>query len=312
MLNTIQSTFAALSGLAYLYLSTPPAARLPSIFPTARVLFPLILVAVTSSLASPFGYAALAHVDYITFILAKSCKLLPVMALHVALFRRRYPLYKYLVVGLVTAGVALFTLHSKKAGRASSGPTGNSSWGLFLLGVNLLFDGLTNSTQDHIFTAYQPYSGPQMMVAQNVLATLLTGAYLLLLPLLPDAQLGAVGIPPSSAAELSDAYAFLVLHPEVLKDVLGFAACGAVGQIFIYATLSRFSSLLLVTVTVTRKMLSMVLSVLWFGHSLSGMQWLGVGLVFGGVGFEGLISRREKLKKDGEKKAAAGRTKKEL
>lgn len=56
------------------------------------------------------------------------------------------------------------------------------------------------------------------------------------------------------------------------------------------------------TVTVTRKMLTMMLSVLWFGHRLSGMQWVGVGLVFGGVGAEGIIQRREKLAKEKAKK----------
>lgn len=55
--------------------------------------------------------------------------------------------------------------------------------------------------------------------------------------------------------------------------------------------------MLLVTVTVTRKMITMILSVVWFGHRLSGMQWLGVGLVFGGVGAEGWVQRREKMAK---------------
>lgn len=62
-------------------------------------------------------------------------------------------------------------------------------------------------------------------------------------------------------------------------------------------TLSIFGSLLLVTVTVTRKMLTMIISVIWFGHSLSGMQWLGVGLVFGGVGIEAELNKREKRAK---------------
>ena len=63
-------------------------------------------------------------------------------------------------------------------------------------------------------------------------------------------------------------------------------------------TLSLFGSLLLVTVTVTRKMLTMIISVVWFGHTLSGMQWLGVGLVFGGVGVEAELSKREKRAKE--------------
>jgi solute carrier family 35 (UDP-galactose transporter), member B1 len=81
-------------------------------------------------------------------------------------------------------------------------------------------------------------------------------------------------------------------------------------------TLAHFSSLLLVTVTVTRKMLTMVLSVLYFGHKIQGMQWLGVGLVFGGIGAEAVITRREKAAKEKAKKEALakenGEGKKEL
>lgn len=67
-------------------------------------------------------------------------------------------------------------------------------------------------------------------------------------------------------------------------------------------TLSTFGSLLLVTVTVTRKMLTMILSVVWFGHRLTSMQWVGVGLVFGGVFVEAQLSKQEKLAKDRAKK----------
>lgn len=304
-LNTIQSTFAALVGFVYLLATAPSGQKAPAVFPSGSILLPLVLVAITSSLASPFGYASLSHIDYITFILAKSCKLLPVMFLHLTVFRKSYPLYKYLVVALVTLGVAVFTLyHPTSAKKASSGRTGNSSWGLILLGINLLFDGLTNSTQDHIFSSYRSYTGPQMMVAQNVLATCLTISYLLLAPLLP-ASLSFGSAMTKDRNELAAALNFIAKHPLAFPDILSFAACGAIGQIFIYYTLSKFSSLLLVTVTVTRKMLTMMLSVLWFGHRLSGMQWLGVGLVFGGVGAEGLIQRREKLAKAEAKKKKA-------
>jgi UDP-galactose transporter B1 len=45
-------------------------------------------------------------------------------------------------------------------------------------------------------------------------------------------------------------------------------------------------------------MLTMILSVVWFGHRLGGRQWAGVGLVFGGIGAEGIITRREKVAKE--------------
>ena len=60
---------------------------------------------------------------------------------------------------------------------------------------------------------------------------------------------------------LQNALVFIQQHPEVGKDILAYAACGAIGQVFIFMTLSKFSSLVLVTVTVTRKMLSMIFSV---------------------------------------------------
>lgn len=136
------------------------------------------------------------------------------------------------------------------------------------------------------------------MVAQNVLCTLLTSAYLLLTPYIPPTDL----IPASASHELVEATSFMSRHPVVLYDVLGFASCGAIGQLFIFYTLARFSSLLLVTVTVTRKMLTMLLSVVWFGKSLSTGQWLGVGLVFGGIGVEAEVGRREKAAQQQQKK----------
>ncbi|KAJ5568309.1 hypothetical protein N7450_010795 [Penicillium hetheringtonii] len=315
VLNTIQSSFAAITGFIYLFLSTPKGQRTPSVFPTRRILYPLLLVSISSSLASPFGYASLAHIDYLTFILAKSCKLLPVMILHLTIFRKRYPLYKYGVVLLVTLGVATFTLHhpgtSKKVAASASKQSGSSAWGIFLLAINLLLDGLTNTTQDHIFSSpsvYTRFTGPQMMVAQNVLSTVLTTAYLLIMPHLSQSDilhnLLPFPIPPSTETELSSSISFLTRHPEALKHVLGFAACGAVGQLFIFYTLSRFSSLLLVTVTVTRKMLTMLLSVFWFGHALSAGQWLGIGLVFGGIGAEAVVQKQEKKAKELVKKEA--------
>ncbi|KAI6990035.1 hypothetical protein KC329_g4814, partial [Hortaea werneckii] len=302
VMNTIQSLVATLLGYLYVLSTRTLTSPLP-IFPSRAILPPLLLVALTSALASPFGYASLAHVDYITFILAKSCKLLPVMFLHVTLYGKRYPFYKYAVVALVTGGVALFTLSSKSSSKKKSLSGGSSAYGLLLLSINLLFDGLTNSTQDDIYARFRPYTGAQMMTALNLLSSLLTSLYLLISPyILPFLNLSPSGSADAGAAadELSSALNFLSAHPQVLRQIFGFALAGGVGQIFIFATLSHFGSLLLVTVTVTRKMLTMLLSVLWFGHRLTGWQWVGVGLVFGGVGVEGQIGKWEKAKKETE------------
>ncbi|EGX51615.1 hypothetical protein AOL_s00054g314 [Orbilia oligospora ATCC 24927] len=291
VLLTVQSLCA--SAIGYLYiLYTSRNSRIPPIFPTRKIGAYYLLIAISSSLAAPFGYAALNHIDYITFILAKSCKLLPVMFLHLTLYQRRYPLYKYIVVLLVTSGVAVFTLYNNPAGAAKKhkGSDTSSLYGLLLLSINLLLDGVTNSTQDHMFaTSGGLVTGPQMQCGLNLVSSLLTAGWLMVNPW---------------SSELTDAIGFMRENPNVVGDVMGFALCGAIGQVFIFYTLSRFGSLTLVTVTVTRKMFSMILSVFAFGHTLSLMQWLGVGLVFGGIGGEAEMKRREKKAKGDKTKKA--------
>lgn len=245
----------------------------------------------------------------------------------------------------MTVGVSIFTLHSgKKKSHGGGGAvvSGQTAWGMLLLGINLLFDGLTNSTQDWIVGEFRPYGGPQMMCANNMMSSALSGLYLVLSPWLVQTPLGewfgmAEAVGGVGEGELAAALGFMARHPGVWKDVLGFAACGAVGQVFIcksfflpslfshlymtqesrsladrfhfYAvyTIANFGSVILVTVTVTRKMLTMMLSVVAYGHSLTEMQWLGVGLVFGGIGVEARIkhtSEMAKAKEKASKKAA--------
>lgn len=238
-LLTVQSILSSVTGSLYLWWSTPRGQPVPPIIPTNRMLPSLLLVAFTQALAAPFGMASLAHVNYITFTLAKSCKLLPVMFLHVTLFRRRYPLQKYLIVAAVTAGVAVFTLHSgskkHKGGKAAS-HSGQTAWGMLLLSINLLFDGLTNSTQDYIVSEFRPYRGPQMMCANNMMSSALSGAYLLLSPYLVRTALGewfGMADVTGGGGELYAALGFLARHPGAWWHVLGFGLCGAVGQVFI-------------------------------------------------------------------------------
>jgi solute carrier family 35 (UDP-galactose transporter), member B1 len=59
--------------------------------------------------------------------------------------------------------------------------------------------------------------------------------------------------------------------------------------------LNMHGSLILVTITVTRKLFTMLLSVMWFHHSLTSGQWAGMGLVFGGIGLEAYWTRKAKL-----------------
>lgn len=90
---------------------------------------------------------------------------------------------------------------------------------------------------------------------------------------------------------------FIVSHPTALYPLLAYALLGGLGQLFIFETIQHFGSLTLVMVTVTRKLFTMLLSVIVFKHSLTSGQWAGVAVVFSGIGVEAGIKRRDMARK---------------
>lgn len=282
LVNVIQALFAAIVGFIYTVTSSGESPF--DIFTdngTAdgwRMFKSMVLIAVTSSLSSPLGYKSLNHLDYLAYLLAKSCKLIPVMFIHFVFYRTKFPIYKYLVAGLVTIGVTIFTV--SHSGKKTSVNDGNSEFGMLLLIGSMLLDGLTNSTQDQLFKyKYKvKLTGAKLMCILNLFVFVLTLSYTLVF----------------KYQEIIEATNFIHRHHEVVYEIISFSLCGAVGQVFVFIILEKFDSIILITATVTRKMLSMMLSVVLFGHRLNFTQWFGVLLVFGGIGYEALVKLKSK------------------
>ncbi|TKY84752.1 hypothetical protein EX895_005832 [Sporisorium graminicola] len=284
--------------------STSDGAAVPT---RSRWISPLlwryILIAALQSTASQLGFLSLRYISYPTLTLAKSCKLVPVLVMNVVLYRRNFAAYKYAVVGLVTLGIWLFMAFAPaKPGKKAKGPESSSVIGLLLCLLNLVLDGATNSTQDQVFSKFgrKTVSAGQMMLVMNAISALLMALALSLpLPLLST---------PGQPTQLSTALAFTQKHPQVWRDIIAYALAGAVGQVSIFETLERFGSLTLVSITVTRKLFTMLLSVVVYKHELSRLQWVGVAVVFAGIGIEAREKRREGLAKkviNDEKRALA-------
>ncbi|KAG6909295.1 hypothetical protein DXG01_001239 [Tephrocybe rancida] len=246
--------------------------------------------------AAPFGFAALSYISYPAMVLGKSCKLVPVMIMNVLLYRRRFAPHKYLVVVMVTLGITIFmglgdskaeAKHAAKAGNALATTPYANVIGIAYLLINLVLDGAINSTQDEIFTRHR-VTGQQMMFWINVFCTLLSSVLAVLpLPYIPVIHPGAAG-----QTELGGALAFINSHPDVIVPLAQFAFTGALGQLFIFETLQHFGSLTLVTITLTRKLFTMLLSVVVYGHQLTPGQWLGAGVVFAGISVEAFVKRK--------------------
>jgi UDP-galactose transporter B1 len=98
-----------------------------------------------------------------------------------------------------------------------------------------------------------------------------------------------------SPAALPTSLNFLITHPSAVPPLLAYALLGGLGQLFIFETISHFGSLTLVMVTVTRKLFTMLLSVVLFEHKLTFGQWIGVAVVFLGIGVEAGWKRKEMM-----------------
>jgi len=80
--------------------------------------------------------------------------------------------------------------------------------------------------------------------------------------------------------EIPKVVAFMSKHPAILKIIAEYAAAMALGQVFIFQLQASFGALVVTKTTTVRKLISVLLSVWYFGHSLNFMQWSGVALVF--------------------------------
>ena len=278
------------------------------------LLLQYLLVSALQSTASWLSIVALRYLSFPAITLAKSSKLVPVLIMNVLLYRRQFAAYKYVVVGLVTLGVWMFmALGNKKASKQTHG---NSALGMTLLVIHLLLDGTTNSTQDEVFTTYGPFvSGTQMMLVMNAISA----SYMMTALLVPDGlgayiialvrqHLGSMLHPHwmahmllasstvpslSLTPQLVSSVQFLLRHPDAARDVFAYAMAGAAGQIAIFETLERFGSLTLVSITVTRKLFTMLLSIMVYKHQLRSLQWIGVVIVFVGLFIEMRAKQRQ-------------------
>ncbi|XP_062519669.1 solute carrier family 35 member B1-like [Corticium candelabrum] len=215
---------------------------------------------------------SLKYVTYPTQVLGKSCKPIPVMLLAVILGKKRYPWTKYIVVLLIVSGVALFLY--KDSHHRPHGSTSNLfGIGEMLLFLSLFLDGITGVIQDKMKT--QKTHPLHIMLYLNIWSIFLLGIGLLL------------------TGEGIQAVYFIIRHPEVMIHLVLFGLTSAIGQVFIFVTITTFSPLTCSIITTTRKFFTILVSVVMFANPLLSHQWLGVFLVFLGLGLENVIGKKQ-------------------
>ncbi len=152
--------------------------------------------------------------------------------------------------------------------------------------MNLFLEGYTNASQDRIFSAARArssgakISGLRMMLDMNTWTAIFLGGVL-------SAELAVSLMRGDAAAStLVHTWLFAQRHPELIGHLLQFCVFGSVALVFVFLTLEVHGGFRVTTITVTRKVVSMLLSVYLFSHPVNHTQWIGVLNVFAGLALQ--------------------------
>lgn len=212
--------------------------------------------------------------------LAKSAKMAPVMLGSIILGGKKYSLRNYLQVAAIIAATVMVSMKKSKPG------AGSSTLGVVYICGSLALDGCTGGVQDRLKkkstekgVKAKPY---EMMFWTNFFMMLVSAAIA-----------GGLG-------EIQSGMKFILANPEIMNKVLLFAACSAIGQSFIFFVVSEFGPLKNATITTTRKIFSVLLSIFTKGHALSPIGWAGI--VVGSCGIIGELIPEKPAAKPASKK----------
>lgn len=203
---------------------------------------------------------ALKSVSYPIQALAKSSKTLPAM-MGCLWSGKAITKLQWVTAIFITLGTATFSMVGKKKGSDIKA----SPLGVTLLVISLMCDGTVSASQEAM-RHFKGKKGELSPYEQMFLTNL--GAALILLT--------ASGV----FGQLQSGATFLLANLSILDAVLRFAVCSALGQVFIFLTINWFGPDTNAKITTIRKMATVLISILWFGHSMVTEQWLAVGVVF--------------------------------
>lgn len=219
--------------------------------------------ALSNTISSYSQYQALSFVSFSTQTLFKSTKVIPVMLMGKLLKGTNYHCIAYLEAIVITAGVALFSLaKTEKHGNESQN---TELYGFILLSSYVLADSFTSQWQSRLYRDYGKIDHYHMMFGVNVSSIVLTCAALLF------------------SNEVPKVMEFFVYHPDAFWFNVLTAITSTTGQVAIFYTIKRFGPIVFTIIMTTRQMLSIVLSTIFFGHTLSYQSYLGAALVFAAV-----------------------------
>ncbi|KRZ70094.1 Adenosine 3'-phospho 5'-phosphosulfate transporter 2 [Trichinella papuae] len=214
-----------------------------------------------------FSNAAVGYLNYPTQVVFKSCKLIPVM-----IGGKRYSLYDYIAVLLMTVGLIMFSLAD-----AAVNPEFNST-GFLCVCMALFADAVIGNLQEASMRMYAPENNEIM-------------AYTYSIAFLYSTFFTALN------GNLIAGISFTLKNPLIMRDMLLFSVCSYFGVQVILTLINGFDALVAITVTTFRKVITVCLSFILFSKPFTYRYLLGGIVIVIGIYFNLYSKKQNVIKK---------------
>ena len=231
-----------------------------------------LIVGVLNFLTMYSSNFALKFVSFPFMALAKSAKILPVILtgwLRGVLVLTR----AQVMIGIsISSGLVIFS--SNKIAKGFD----DDIWGIGLVLISLLFDGFVSSQTDKNHKTTKRAFAYHSMLYNNAVGLFGNILFYVL----------------QSTMSEDTTIARVTSDQSLMRQVILLGLCGAIGQIFIYLTISLYDSYKVSVITTGRKCISVVISNIAFNHTFSTTQWFGASLVLGSTCLEVYLGNKRK------------------
>lgn len=185
---------------------------------------------------------------------------------------KTYHRSEWVLAGAISFGIWLFLLNEQQeegpkyykadVDSISTSINGRLFSGLGILCFYLTFDSFTGNWQSLLFERYH-ISSLHMMAYVNACSILLTTLSLI------------------QQSDFFSAFFLLFQNGSLARDCILLSVCSAIGQLFIFNTISNFGIVVFTMIMVLRQVFAILLSVVIYSHTISAYGFVGVAIVFG-------------------------------
>ena len=139
--------------------------------------------------------------------------------------------------------------------------------GYLLLLLAVISDAFFSDSQAYCKANFKPTSN-QLFLASNLYGFALIFIFALI------------------SGELRPSVLFCLKYPTALLQLIAIGGLQVAGQVSVYYVISNFKQHIYPLISTTRKILTILLSILIFHHRINKSQWIALAIVFLSMGYE--------------------------